>query len=117
MKPTPDARLMAVHNKRLGQWTLHDMRLAARGQSRTVAAVFTSHDPAEDEAWAYALANRFNTGVTLVHLGRAITLLKAAQSLIEASSDAISETVFYDDAECDGLCLVEDIEALLETLK
>lgn len=60
MKPSPDARLMAVHNKRLGQWTLHDMRPAARGYSRTVATVLTSHDPAEDEAWAYSLANRFN---------------------------------------------------------
>jgi len=64
MKPTPDARLMAVHNKRLGQWTLHDMRPAARGYSRTVAAVLTGHDPEEDEAWAYALANRFNQALS-----------------------------------------------------
>lgn len=117
MKPTPDARLMAVNNKRLGQWTLHDMRPAARGHSRTVATILTSHEPEEDEAWAYAMANRFNAGVHAVHMARAITLLQAAQDILEASDDAQGRTAFYDDADCDGACLLEDIGNLLESLK
>lgn len=28
--------------------------------------------------------------------------------------NALEETVFYDDAECDGCCLMEDIEYELE---
>jgi hypothetical protein len=51
---------------------------------------------------------------------RKITLLKACRDLLkkqENSSyvlDLLSETVFYDEAECDGNCLLEDIEIELE---
>lgn len=51
---------------------------------------------------------------------RKITLLKACRDLLkkqEKSScvlDLLSETVFYDEAECDGNCLLEDIEIELD---
>ena len=50
---------------------------------------------------------------------RKITLLKACRDLLKKQEDAgyvldlLSETVFYDDAECDGNCLLEDIETEL----
>ena len=50
---------------------------------------------------------------------RKITLLKACRELLkkqEKSSyvlDLLSETVHYDDADCDGYCLLDDIEAEL----
>lgn len=59
----------------------------------------------ECDAW-----NQFN---------RAITLLKATYSLLKKQDcscyvlNLLSETVFYDEAECDGNCLMEDIDALL----
>ena len=43
---------------------------------------------------------------------RARTLLKAALDYIEKTD--LSTTVFYDEAECDGYCLKEDIEFYLE---
>lgn len=49
-------------------------------------------------------------------LSRAKTLLKAAHDLLKKQDDVyavlnlLTETVFYDEAECDGLCLMEDIE-------
>lgn len=51
---------------------------------------------------------------------RKITLLKACRDLLikqQESSyvlDLLSETIIYDKAECDGNCLLEDIEAELE---
>lgn len=47
---------------------------------------------------------------------RKITLLKACRDLLKKQQesgyvlDLLSETVFYDDADCDGTCLLEDIE-------
>jgi len=47
-------------------------------------------------------------------------LLKAAYDLLKKCDEgpyvknALEETVFYDDAECDGFCLMEDIAAELE---
>jgi hypothetical protein len=47
---------------------------------------------------------------------RKVTLLKACRDLLkkqEKSSyvlDLLSETVYYDEANCDGNCLLEDIE-------
>lgn len=49
-------------------------------------------------------------------LSRAKTLLKAAHDLLKKQDDnyavlnLLAETVFYDEAECDGSCLMEDIE-------
>lgn len=40
---------------------------------------------------------------------RAFTLLKAVKHL-----DLLGETVFYDDADCDGSCLLDDIRDLLD---
>lgn len=47
---------------------------------------------------------------------RKVTLLKACRDLLKKQEkshyvlDLLSETVFYDEAECDGNCLLEDIE-------
>ena len=47
---------------------------------------------------------------------RAETLLIAVWKLLQKQNEApcvlniLAETVFYDEAECDGLCLKEDIE-------
>jgi hypothetical protein len=47
---------------------------------------------------------------------RKIILLKACRDLLKKQEnsgyvlDLLSETVFYDEAECDGNCLLEDIE-------
>jgi hypothetical protein len=54
---------------------------------------------------------------------RTITLLKACRDLLikqETSHyvlDLLSETIVYDGAECDGSCLLSDIEAELEMLE
>lgn len=51
---------------------------------------------------------------------RATVLLKAAHALLKKCdagpyvANAMATTVFYDEAECDGFCLMEDIEAWLE---
>lgn len=50
---------------------------------------------------------------------RKTTLLKACRDLLNKQRnsyytlDLLSETVFYDEAECDGYCLIEDIETEL----
>lgn len=47
---------------------------------------------------------------------RKVTLLKACMELLERQErsgnllDLLSETVYYDEAECDGYCLLEDIK-------
>lgn len=47
---------------------------------------------------------------------RKITLLRAAWQLLNKQKEAhyvldiLNETVFYDEAECDGSCLMDDIE-------
>ncbi|APH22439.1 hypothetical protein [Clostridium botulinum] len=54
---------------------------------------------------------------------RKIILLKACRDLLkkqENSSyvlDLLEETVFYDDADCDGYCLIEDIEMELSDIE
>lgn len=51
---------------------------------------------------------------------RAGVLLKAAHELLKKCDEshfvenALATTVFYDDAECDGACLMDDIEHWLE---
>ena len=48
-------------------------------------------------------------------LGRARTLLKAAGALLKKQEDSyyvlnlLAETIYYDEAECDGACLLDDI--------
>lgn len=48
-------------------------------------------------------------------LNRARTLLKAAGILLKKQEDSnyvlnlLTETVYYDEAECDGACLLDDI--------
>lgn len=48
------------------------------------------------------------------------TLLKAAYELLkkqeksEYTLDLLSETVFYDETDCDGYCLMEDIAIELD---
>ena len=48
-------------------------------------------------------------------LNRARTLLKAAGTLLKKQEDSnyvlnlLAETVYYDEAECDGSCLLDDI--------
>ena len=54
---------------------------------------------------------------------RKTILLKVCQSLLEKQNrssyvlDLLSETVFYDDADCDGNCLLEDIKNELSNLE
>jgi len=51
---------------------------------------------------------------------RAEVLLKAAHDLLKKCNDgpfvknALEETVFYDEAVCDGFCLMEDIGHWIE---
>ena len=51
---------------------------------------------------------------------REITLLRAARDLLMKQKeshyvlDLTSEIVFYDEAYCDGSCLIDDINAYLE---
>lgn len=47
-------------------------------------------------------------------------LLKACYDLLKKQDDAyevldiLSETVYYDEADCDGYCLMEDIKTTLD---
>ena len=56
----------------------------------------------------------------LNELKRARVLLRATYELLMKQNDSgyvlnlLSEIIFYDEAECDGCCLMEDIENLLE---
>ena len=49
-------------------------------------------------------------------LSRASTLLNAAHDLLKKQElspyvlNMLAETVYYDEAECDGSCLIDDIE-------
>lgn len=53
---------------------------------------------------------------------RAVTLLKAAKELLSKQNDSsyvlnmLEQTVHYDDADCDGYCLLDDINAYLEEI-
>lgn len=53
---------------------------------------------------------------------RAKILLQAARNLLYKQKKAyvvlnlLEETVHYDDADCDGSCLIDDIDALLEEI-
>lgn len=47
---------------------------------------------------------------------RAIELMKLAAHYIEDNTDQ-SEVIEYDDAECDGVCLVEDLRAAAEQME
>lgn len=57
----------------------------------------------------------FNTNQTEA-IERATVLLKAAYDLLQKQEESyyvlnlLAETIFYDEAECDGNCLKEDIE-------
>lgn len=56
----------------------------------------------------------------LRYLKRARELLEATYELLQRQDESpwvlnlLEETVYYDEAECDGGCLMEDIEDLLE---
>jgi hypothetical protein len=56
----------------------------------------------------------------MTDLERSKVLLKAVLSLLQKAKDSdyvidiLSETIFYDGTDCDGYCLYDDIEALLE---
>lgn len=51
---------------------------------------------------------------------RATTLLRACLELLRKQEQSgivlnlLNETVYYDDEDCDGSCLMDDIEAFLE---
>ena len=53
---------------------------------------------------------------------RAVTLLKAARDLLNKQNESsyvlnmLEQTVHYDDADCDGSCLIDDINAYLEEI-
>lgn len=50
---------------------------------------------------------------------RKVTLLKACMELLQKQNDSyyvlnlLEETVFYDEANCDGYCLLDDIKTEL----
>ena len=54
---------------------------------------------------------------------RSIELLKACVLLLQKQEESgyvlnlLAETIFYDDCECDGYCLLEDIKSELELLE
>lgn len=56
----------------------------------------------------------------LRELKRADTLLKATYDLLKKQDknyyvlNLLAETVYYDEAECDGNCLMEDIDAWMD---
>jgi hypothetical protein len=58
-----------------------------------------------------------------VNENRAIVLLKACYELLNKQKNSfyvlnlLTETVFYDDADCDGYCLSDDIEDYLMELE
>lgn len=52
---------------------------------------------------------------------RAITLLKAIEVFLTKvemgyNGDVMLETAFYDNANCDGYCLLKDIKCLLDDI-
>lgn len=53
---------------------------------------------------------------------RAVTLLKAARDLLNKQNESpyvlnmLEQTVHYDEADCDGSCLIDDINAYLEEI-
>lgn len=55
-------------------------------------------------------------------LDRAETLLKATHDLLTKQKDScyvlnlLAQTIYYDEAECDGNCLMEDIEYWFEEM-
>lgn len=55
-------------------------------------------------------------------MDRKEVLLRAAYDLLKKQDNSsyvlnlLEETVFYDDAECDGHCLMDDIKLELETV-
>lgn len=55
----------------------------------------------------------------LENLERAKVLLKATYEFLKKNEDDqfMVNTIHYDDAECDGLCLMDDIKSLLETME
>lgn len=56
-------------------------------------------------------------------LERAVVLLKAVKELLSKQYKShyvlnmLAETVYYDDAECDGSCLIDDIGYLLDEIE
>lgn len=68
------------------------------------------------EGYKRELQAHTQTAKWLEELSRARMLLKATHELLEIADespyvlDALSIVVNYDDAECDGCCLKEDIE-------
>lgn len=51
-----------------------------------------------------------------------ITLLKATAEYLKnvcesTYSDALTVTTFYDDADCDGYCLLDDIQSELQVVE
>lgn len=55
-------------------------------------------------------------------VNRAVILLKATYDLLSKQTKSgyvlnmLEQVVYYDDAECDGSCLMNDIECLLEEI-
>jgi len=53
------------------------------------------------------------------HLQRAVTLLQAAADIVENTEGdaALEATAEWDGTECDGMCLLDDINVLFEEMK
>jgi len=49
-------------------------------------------------------------------IDRSVELMRLAAKYLRDSSDS-DRTIFYDDAECDGICLSDDLESWAEVLE
>lgn len=63
-----------------------------------------------------------DTEYMIIDAERMITLLKATAEYLKnvresTYSDALTVTTFYDEADCDGYCLLDDIQAELELIE
>lgn len=66
--------------------------------------------------WLERNAKEIDIGVTFMMEDRKTTLLKACRDLLRKQNHSpyvlnlLNETIFYDEANCDGHCLLDDIE-------
>lgn len=99
----------------------HAEKVAEREQCKGFDANIKSNCKTVQGERHYKCANEHRQlAEWLKELKRARHLLKATYDLLEKQYrspyvlNLLSETIFYDEAECDGNCLMEDIENLLE---
>ena len=88
----------------------------------TVAGCDMTDEVEKEIAWrsSKCAAEHRQLAKWLRELKRADTLLKATYDLLNKQHgnyyvlNLLAETVYYDEAECDGSCLMEDIDAWMD---